>query len=124
MLNAKLTAALIALSLVTAGTVAHAETPFVAANVSLKNVDFSNPDEVNGAYNRLRRTAAYVCDSRTHGRANGVNDVDCAAMALDQAVIDAGQPALSLHHAERLGAQKAIMAKAKLAEDKKQYAAK
>lgn len=94
------------------------------ASVSLTKVDFSNPAAVEGVYNKLRRTAADLCDSRTLGAAHRFGtDRECAATALDQAVIDARQPALTAYHVDKLDGQKAIMAQ-KAAKKDKQYAAK
>ncbi|MDC7682068.1 UrcA family protein [Asticcacaulis sp. BYS171W] len=125
MLHSKSVALLVAASVAAvsfAGAAGAQDYP--TASVSLAKVDFNNPDEVQAVYNKLRRTAADLCDSRVLGASHKfLNDRECAAMALDQAVIDSRQPALHAYHADKLNTQQVMMAKKAAAKDK-QYAAK
>lgn len=72
--------------------------------VRIHGSDLRSSDGVQETYARLKRTAHDVCDSAANAvlRA-GQTDRACAREALNNAVADLNQPALSQLHAEKTG---------------------
>lgn len=62
--------------------------------VSLRDIDFQNPVQVRGAYNRLVAAAHNVCDSQTGDIVIQAEDKACEQEAVRDALNDLQQPAL------------------------------
>jgi UrcA family protein len=67
-------------------------------SVSIKDVNFANPNDVAGLYRRLRIAAHQACDSNIDTPSAKTQDHACAAKALDGAVQSIHQPALLAMH--------------------------
>jgi len=62
--------------------------------VSIKGVNFANPNDVASLYQRLRIAATAACNSEINTPSARAEDRACAAKALDSAVQSIHQPAL------------------------------
>lgn len=66
--------------------------------VSIQGVNFANPNEVAGLYQRLRSAANTACNSDINTLSAQMEDRACAAKALNDAVQSIHQPALLAMH--------------------------
>ncbi len=73
-----------------------AETPRepTQVRVSIQGVNFANPNDVAGLYQRLRTAAKTACNSEIDTPSARKEDRACAAKALNDAVQSIHQPAL------------------------------
>jgi len=73
-----------------------AETPRepTQVRVSIQGVNFSNPNDVAGLYQRLRIAANQACDSEIGTQSARKEDRACATKALNDAVQSIHQPSL------------------------------
>lgn len=101
MLRKIIVTAFTALSVVAASVPAMAQDRVsTQVEVSTYGVDFSNPDQTQDFYDRLRQAAYQACQSDDNRDLDTFrDDRACAAEALDKAVAEINTPQLSYIHA-------------------------
>jgi UrcA family protein len=84
--------------MVSSAALAQAPREPTEVSVSIKGVNFSNPNDVAGLYQRLRIAATAACNSEINTASVRAQDRACAVQALDAAVQSIHQPALLAMH--------------------------
>jgi len=80
--------------MVSSAALAQAPREPTQVRVSIQGVNFANPNDVAGLYQRLRVAANQACNSEIDTPSARMEDRACAAKALNDAVQSIHQPAL------------------------------